>query len=51
MSIFRTVGMYHQQQNKWYRKSILRAHFEATLDLSLANLLAIITYGYVIMGK
>ena len=32
--------MYHRQKNKFYPQSCLLAHFEATLDLTVANLLA-----------
>ena len=29
--------MYHRQQNKWYPKRCLLAHFEATLDFSRSS--------------
>ena len=34
------VHRYSQQQNKWYSKKFLLAHFEATFYLILANLLS-----------
>ena len=34
------VDTYHRQQNKWYPQRCLLAHFEATLDLPVVNLLA-----------
>ena len=32
--------LYRRHQNKWYPQSCLFAHFEATLDFCVANLLA-----------
>ena len=46
-----TSQTYHQQQNKWYPKSVYLPISKLHSLLAVANLIAHLTYCYVIMGN